>query len=85
MEAICPSETPFDTQRTTRRHIPEPDAFHNHRCENLKSYTVLVLLKLGAPSDEGLGLSFVIVFVCLLSLKFNIYKFICIKDNLYNL
>jgi hypothetical protein len=26
------------TQRTTRRHIPEDDTLHNHRCENLKSY-----------------------------------------------
>jgi hypothetical protein len=26
------------TQRTTRRHIPEEDTLHNHRCENLKSY-----------------------------------------------
>jgi hypothetical protein len=22
----------------TRRHIPEDDTLHNHRCENLKSY-----------------------------------------------
>jgi hypothetical protein len=27
------------TQRTTRRRIPEDDTLHNHRCENLKSYT----------------------------------------------
>jgi hypothetical protein len=26
------------SQRTTRRHIPEDDTLHNHRCENLKSY-----------------------------------------------
>jgi hypothetical protein len=26
MEAICSSETPVDTQRTTRRYIPEVDA-----------------------------------------------------------
>jgi hypothetical protein len=26
------------TQQTTRRHIPEDDTLHNHRCENLKSY-----------------------------------------------
>jgi hypothetical protein len=25
MEAICPSETSVETQRTTRRHIPEDD------------------------------------------------------------
>jgi hypothetical protein len=38
MEAICPSETSVDTQRTTPRYIPEVDTLHNHRCENLKSY-----------------------------------------------
>jgi hypothetical protein len=37
MEAICSSETSDDTQRTTRRYIPEADTFHSHRCENLKS------------------------------------------------
>jgi hypothetical protein len=38
MEAICSSETSVDTQRTTRRHIPEDNTLHNHRCENVKSY-----------------------------------------------
>jgi hypothetical protein len=38
MEAICSSKTSGTTQRTTRRHIPEDDTLHNHRCENLKSY-----------------------------------------------
>jgi chromosomal replication initiation ATPase DnaA len=38
VEAICSSETSVETQRTTRRHIPEDDTLHNHRCENLKSY-----------------------------------------------
>jgi hypothetical protein len=38
MEAICSSETSVATQQTTRRHIPEDDALHNHRCETLKSY-----------------------------------------------
>jgi hypothetical protein len=37
MEATCSSETSVDTQRTTRRYIPEDDALHNDRCENLKS------------------------------------------------
>jgi hypothetical protein len=40
MEAICSSETSVATQQTTRRHIPEDDTHHNHRCENLKSYKV---------------------------------------------
>jgi hypothetical protein len=38
MEAICSSETSVDTQRTTRRYIPEDGTPHNHRCENLKFY-----------------------------------------------
>jgi hypothetical protein len=38
MEAICSSEMSVETQRTRRRHIPEDDTLHNHRCENLKSY-----------------------------------------------
>jgi hypothetical protein len=39
MEAIRFSETSGATQRTIWCHIPEDDALHNHRCENLKSYT----------------------------------------------
>jgi hypothetical protein len=39
MEAICSSKTSVDTQWTTRRYIPEDGTLHNHRCENLKSYT----------------------------------------------
>jgi hypothetical protein len=38
MEAICSSETSFATQQTTRRHFPEDNTLHNHRCEDLKSY-----------------------------------------------
>jgi hypothetical protein len=39
MEAICSSVTSVDFQRPTRRSIPEGSTLHNHRCENLKSYT----------------------------------------------
>jgi hypothetical protein len=42
MEAICSSEKSVETQRTTRRHIPEDYTLHNHRCENLKSYKVYI-------------------------------------------
>jgi hypothetical protein len=42
MEAIRSSETSGTTLRTTRRHIPEEDTLQNHRCENLKSYNILV-------------------------------------------
>jgi hypothetical protein len=38
MGAIWSSETSVDTQRTTRRYIPEDGTLHNHRCENLKSH-----------------------------------------------
>jgi hypothetical protein len=38
MEATFSFETSVDTRRTTRRYIPEDRTFHNHRCENLKSY-----------------------------------------------
>jgi hypothetical protein len=43
-QAMCSSETSVETQRTTRRHTPEDDTLHNHRCENLRSYMVLVYL-----------------------------------------
>jgi hypothetical protein len=42
MEARCSSETLIDTQRTTRRYIPENGVLHNHRCENLESCTEVV-------------------------------------------
>jgi hypothetical protein len=42
MEAIFSSETSVETRRTSRRHIPENDILHNHRCENLKSKIKLV-------------------------------------------
>jgi hypothetical protein len=38
MQAICSSETLVDFQWNTRRYIPEDSTFHNHRCEDLKSY-----------------------------------------------
>jgi hypothetical protein len=31
MEATCPSETPVDFQRTTRRYIPEESTHHLHK------------------------------------------------------
>jgi hypothetical protein len=38
MEVIYLSETLVNFKRTTRRSIPEDRTFHNHRCEDLKSY-----------------------------------------------
>jgi hypothetical protein len=42
MEAIGFSEPSGETRRNTRRHIPEDDTVHNHRCGNLKSYIVFL-------------------------------------------
>jgi hypothetical protein len=42
MEAICSSETSVEFKRTTRRYILEDGTVHNHRCENLNSYTELL-------------------------------------------
>jgi hypothetical protein len=39
IEAICSFETLVDFQRITYRYNPEDSALHNHRRENLKSYT----------------------------------------------
>jgi hypothetical protein len=43
MQTICSSETSVEAQQITRRHIPEDDTLHNHRCENLKSYRDVLL------------------------------------------
>jgi hypothetical protein len=41
-EAICSFETSAGLQWTTRRYIPEDSSLHNHRCENHKSYNILM-------------------------------------------
>jgi hypothetical protein len=33
---------------TTRRHIPEDDTLHNHRCKNLKSYIIIGCFRTGS-------------------------------------
>jgi hypothetical protein len=40
MEAKYSTETSVDFQRTTWHCIPEDRTLHNHRCENLRLYTV---------------------------------------------
>jgi hypothetical protein len=40
MEAIYSSETPVDTQRTTRRYIPEDGTLHKHRGKILKCFNL---------------------------------------------
>jgi hypothetical protein len=42
MEALCSSETSVRT-RSTQRHIPEYGILRSHRCENLKSYTMIAI------------------------------------------
>jgi hypothetical protein len=37
-----------------QRHIPEDDTLHNHRCENLKSYTENVYVLQCAANQKGL-------------------------------
>jgi hypothetical protein len=37
MEAISSSKTSVETQRTTRRHIPEDDTLQMHKCLNGKA------------------------------------------------
>jgi hypothetical protein len=41
----CSSEMAIDFQRTTRLSIPDDRTLHNHRCENLQSYKVYVVLQ----------------------------------------
>jgi hypothetical protein len=45
MKVICSSETSVDTQRTTRRYIPEDSILLNHCCENLKSYILFLIIR----------------------------------------
>jgi hypothetical protein len=59
MEAIRSSETLVDFQRTTQRYIPGDSNFHNYRCENLKSYNIILdemgiwwILKRGLQFDN---------------------------------
>jgi hypothetical protein len=42
MEAIRSSEMSVHIS-STRHHIPEDGILHSHRCENLKSYMVVIL------------------------------------------
>jgi hypothetical protein len=59
MDAIYSSEMSVDTQRTTRRYIPEDGTLHNHRCENLKSYQCNpVLLIINSSPYRTVVLSF---------------------------
>jgi hypothetical protein len=67
IETIRSSETSGATQRTTRRHIPEDDTLHNHRCENLKSYISLSVFNLVLVFIYQLPL---IPYICNVELKY---------------
>jgi hypothetical protein len=84
MEAICSSETSLETQRTTRRHIPEYDTIHNHRCENLKFYKIKVILTTLEVtfSCEGLSKNKYIIFI-LYPLKMAFFLNNIYKSSLY--
>jgi hypothetical protein len=45
MEAVSTSETPVSFYETTRRNIPQDIHLHTRRRENLKSPTVVYLLR----------------------------------------
>jgi hypothetical protein len=42
MEAKFSSETPIDFHRTKRCYIPEYRAVRNYRCENLRSWGLIL-------------------------------------------
>jgi hypothetical protein len=46
-----------DFQRTTRRYVPKDRSLHNHRCENLKSYTGIILSTFQPGRDIQIVLS----------------------------
>jgi hypothetical protein len=61
VEAKHSSEISVDFQRITRRYVLEDRTFHNHRCENLKSYIPKLLKFHGkAISCDVLNLNFVV-------------------------
>jgi hypothetical protein len=43
MEAIRFSETSVQSTTSTRRHTSEDGILHSHRCENLKSYNIVLI------------------------------------------
>jgi hypothetical protein len=50
IEVIYSSETSDNFQQTTRSLAPEDNTRHNHRYENLKSFKIILILKLSASS-----------------------------------
>jgi hypothetical protein len=73
------SHVKTDGQSVSQSWCRSPLGTHD---QMLRTFRQLRLMSC-APSDEGSGLSFVIVFVRLLSIKFNIYNFIFIKNDIY--
>jgi hypothetical protein len=56
----CHLPTEVPSSGTTRRYIPEDSTLHNHRCENLKSYMLLTVMR-----TKNLRNKVVVVLVCL--------------------
>jgi hypothetical protein len=76
MEAACSSKTSVDFQRTTRRYITEYGTLHNKRCENLKSYTAIMLL--GSNNQAVFGIEIVLYCVFFVVRTEYIYIYMCV-------
>jgi hypothetical protein len=53
--AAYSSVSSVDFQRFTRHHIQKDRTLHNHRSENLKSYTESEVVVRQSPPGEGVG------------------------------
>jgi hypothetical protein len=59
MEALHSSEI-LDLIRATQRNIPEDAILHSHRRENLKSYNIIIIIKINLP---GIGETYLQVLI----------------------
>jgi hypothetical protein len=82
MKATCFSETSVDTQRTTRRYIPEDGTLHIHRCENLKSY-VAIFDRVYLKQTYILRKHLKGIFTCIWS-SWGVYMCVCVYIYIHN-